>query len=375
MIPQLDAVYCEGWDPVTRGVVGVLDPAVARARDSRGEQYAVLLLVGDVPFALMEIAWAYRACTVWHFDDELRRWLKHDLRRLADDDLFLIEAVEWTYFDPAHDEFDPSATQETEEYAPDGNDAGWAHHPMPQFGDWSSLAALHDDGLRCLACVDAAALPEQVAPSPLAEPPWRPPQPLQPDLDAVLQNGGRLRLAYEDATEDSIVELREAGELRMPTGRLVAADPYPLEFGNKPFTETVPPGSYPVIISYLPDSGTTAAARLVIRDEPVERWELALCAGQDTIALGDGEFYGFGVDTGTACFVDAAGADALPALLEPRWIEFHDREHGPTQTVDLGESGANVISWASGYGDGSYPTWIGRTKGGEIACFVADMLM
>ncbi|WP_431903084.1 DUF4241 domain-containing protein [Amycolatopsis thermoflava] len=29
----------------------------------------------------------------------------------------------------------------------------------------------------------------------------------------------------------------------------------------------------------------------------------------------------------------------------------------------------------SGWGDGSYPTWIGRTAGGAIACFVADFLV
>ena len=28
----------------------------------------------------------------------------------------------------------------------------------------------------------------------------------------------------------------------------------------------------------------------------------------------------------------------------------------------------------SGWGDGSYPVWIGRTAAGDIACFVADLL-
>jgi len=34
-----------------------------------------------------------------------------------------------------------------------------------------------------------------------------------------------------------------------------------------------------------------------------------------------------------------------------------------------------VVAWASGWGDGAYPTWIGRDSSGEIACFVADMLL
>jgi len=38
----------------------------------------------------------------------------------------------------------------------------------------------------------------------------------------------------------------------------------------------------------------------------VVAWELALRAGQDPRLLGDGEFYGFGVDAGMACLVAAA---------------------------------------------------------------------
>ncbi|MGN9813547.1 DUF4241 domain-containing protein [Micromonospora sp. BQ11] len=29
----------------------------------------------------------------------------------------------------------------------------------------------------------------------------------------------------------------------------------------------------------------------------------------------------------------------------------------------------------SGWGDGAYPTWIGRDADGTVACFVADMLL
>ena len=39
------------------------------------------------------------------------------------------------------------------------------------------------------------------------------------------------------------------------------------------------------------------------------------------------------------------------------------------------ESGANLIAFQSGWGDGSYPVWIGRSADGEVACFVADMLL
>ena len=56
---QLDVTYCEGWDPTSRAIVGVLSAAVARGRDRAGEQYAVLL--GDPlrPRALVEVAWGH----------------------------------------------------------------------------------------------------------------------------------------------------------------------------------------------------------------------------------------------------------------------------------------------------------------------------
>jgi Protein of unknown function (DUF4241) len=94
--------------------------------------------------------------------------------------------------------------------------------------------------------------------------------------------------------------------------------------------------------------------------------------------LGDREFYGFSVDAGMACLVDAAAASHLIRI-----ANHDDRDHGAYATADLAEgieltdptSGANAFAFRSGWGDGAYPVWIGRTSGGDVACFVADMLM
>lgn len=88
---------------------------------------------------------------------------------------------------------------------------------------------------------------------------------------------------------------------------------------------------------------------------------MTLRAGEDPRTLPDGGFFGFGIDAGAAS-----------ALLR-QTTEF---VLGYERSRDLSDaaSGANLIAFHSGWGDGSYLVWIGRTAVGDIACFVADML-
>jgi hypothetical protein len=163
-----------------------------------------------------------------------------------------------------------------------------------------------------------------------------------------------------------------AATMRLSSGCVIAADPSSLEFDAEPFTDTVPSGTYPVSISLAtftddPGHSRVCAARLNVGHKPPVRWELALRDGQNTIDLGFGEFFGFGVEAGMACFVDADASDRLKdvwrtfdGLVEPRYL-----------TVEAGA----MVAWSSGWGDGSYPTWIGYDANGSVSCFVADMLL
>ncbi|WP_159667103.1 DUF4241 domain-containing protein, partial [Streptomyces mexicanus] len=161
-----------------------------------------------------------------------------------------------------------------------------------------------------------------------------------------------------------------AGVLRLPTGSVVAADPGTLGEDDEPFTVRVPPGEYPVVIATMEWEGKgwgdNTAALLRITDEPTVSWELAVRPGQDPRLLGEGEFYGFGVDTGMGAFLDAAGREGLAEAFEDR-LE-------PGEATDP-RTGTNLIAYHSGMGDGSYPVWIGRSAAGEVTCLVADMLI
>lgn len=173
-----------------------------------------------------------------------------------------------------------------------------------------------------------------------------------------------------------IIEVRDAGTLRMPSGRLVAKDPAWIDDRDQPFTVTVPPGEYPVRLSVVrfadnPEHKRVAAAKLVIRDEPAQSWEMALVPGQDPRTLTDTAFYGFGVDAGMGCFYDASATAAFARL--DRGNVLGDAITAAPMS-DL-ESGTKLIAYHSGWGDGAYPTWIGRAAGGDVVCFVADMLL
>ncbi|MFD8304914.1 DUF4241 domain-containing protein [Streptomyces sp. NPDC059690] len=197
--------------------------------------------------------------------------------------------------------------------------------------------------------------------------------------------------AYESG-QTGAIHVVDGGKLDLPTGRVVACDPFVyLGSGDtEPFTVTVAPGRYRVeaAVATLTRPGEppaerphrrVAAARLVIRDEPTATWELALQPEQDPAELKDDEFFGYGVDAGTGCFYDASAEEAFPGTDEeegPLWEAFEnsDWSEGP-HLVTSTSTGHTLAAFTSGWGDGCYPTWIGRTAGGEVTCYLTDFFV
>jgi hypothetical protein len=380
MSPVWRVFYCEGWE--SGALVGRLSEATARRRDEEGRQFAVALWAPerDWPELLIEVCWEARYAGVWHFDEEGRRHQKTELRWLADNELFLLSSEEWTYDEEAPAEFDERAAYRERRHDTDGrgSDSFWRLgqragglsrtgitvdakalvRRKPTFGDWAALA-------------DVAALEVADAEDEEREAPWQPPRPLQPrNVDVMFENGATL--SHPDF-DDVVITVEDAGELVLPTGKLVVHDPGWLEFPDNATTFELSPGTYPVQLSVLrvPDEGggLTVGARVLLRDEPVASWEMAVPTGENAALLGDREFYGFGVDAGMACFVDRAALESFQ--------DIGDLEFEPDEALVLAneESTATLIAFSSGYGDGAYPVWIGRTEDGEIGCFVADLLV
>jgi len=210
-----------------------------------------------------------------------------------------------------------------------------------------------------------------------------------PDVTRMFTAGERFALPRGQV---GTVSVTAPAELNLPSGRIVACDPFTGlgPYGGDPFTVAVPPGRYPVTASVVeitsPDEPDpeqphlrVAAARLSILDEPVVAWEQAVVPEQDLASLGEDEFYGYGVDAGTGCFVDADAVEPLGGFeseTETLQAAFEAVEWSAT-VVTLADpaNGHNLVAFSSGWGDGAYPTWIGRTRTGEVACLVTEFFV
>jgi hypothetical protein len=399
VIEHLEVIYCAGWDPKSRAVVRPLPGNVARERDVEGESYSVLLLDGGEPVALLDVAWGHHVCVMWRFDRERRRTAKYDFRKLDDQRLLLIEQAEWHYTD-LQSEFDGGAPRRTLRYRadgtlrevlePSGNSGGiqqsigkmpieslpW--YAVPRFGDWAQLASIPGTISETASFTVRDTLPAGLAKSSITTTPWQPPQALQPGpLEALFRAGSPCSLP---GGTPAVIEVHEIGQLQMPTGRLLVGDPSSLDKTSTPYTAAVAAGTYPVTLSIArpvnqPDVPMAVAARLLVSAQEVIAWEMALRPGEDPRVLGDGEFFGFGVDSGIACFVDAAALDAVAHLATQDRRPFEQVRGDHTMTMPIPSAHANLIAFASGMGDGTYPTWIGLAANGQVSSFVADLIV
>lgn len=207
---------------------------------------------------------------------------------------------------------------------------------------------------------------------------------LTADLHIALM--GDAALAERDLARSRV------GTLPLPDGRVVVSDPL-VRPDLPPLVRALPPDDYDVSIVHAP--GIYRNAFGVLHVEPdagpsdIARWEMALVPGQDVTTLEPGEFFGFGVDAGTAGFMASDyGAvigerseaeafttlDLFNAMLRDgpvSGIAVVERTEGPGSRPER----VRLIGFHSGWGDGSYPAYWALDGAGDPLALVIDLFV
>ncbi|MER7174922.1 DUF4241 domain-containing protein [Streptomyces mesophilus] len=362
-----------------------LSRAVAERRHAAGKDFAVLLSARERPLAQLEF-WPRRMWRVYLFDDRSWRTRMVDLKPHGTGMLSAHWSIRWEFSDEQAHAAGKWDVQETTTVSDDGQvevktefagprgtstqapAAGPSGVPVrrlsapaesflcpaPEFGDWQVFVPLlAQQGHEPATTVVLSEVPVAEGSGPLRA----------TGIERLFRPG-----ACDTSGGPAVVEQVDAGLLRITSGQLAVSDPGWL---GDLRTVAVPSGEFPVTLSILRTSrgADVAAAKVTFLDLPPREWDMLLRPDEDLGLLGGGQFYGVGVDTGTAAFLDATRTVDEDRLDEDVFLAVDGRF-----TVELPgtETEPNLIAFRAGQGDGSYPVWIGRTDDGQVGCVVVD---
>lgn len=220
-----------------------------------------------------------------------------------------------------------------------------------------------------------------------------------------MENLNEYELHYDLETDFSSNELTEIhiGDLNLPTGKIIAADPFFTD-AQQPFARRVEPDKYPVFI-YMAEIDElhhrVAYAKVRFRPEAATKYILAITEDmtkEELDELGEDEFFGFPVDSGLAALLDAETneqlttrmkllqennpeADYYDEVLAKEFEEYSGKNQFSRALGDWNDhhpdadSDNNVIMFSSGWGDGYYPAYWGLNDNGDTVELVIDFLI
>ncbi|KAB3541147.1 DUF4241 domain-containing protein [Bacillus sp. FSL R5-0654] len=140
---------------------------------------------------------------------------------------------------------------------------------------------------------------------------------------------------------------KQLGYIEITSGHIVACDPFISE-GDQSFTREVALGKYPIllIVKRL-ESGDERVAYAMIKftNEQEIEWELATRERQELNQLKEDKFFGYGVNTGMGCFVDAEAAVYLQAYEDQRYKGDNDFYLYEEFKVALEQNYKNTWDW------------------------------
>ena len=206
---------------------------------------------------------------------------------------------------------------------------------------------------------------------------------------------------YKNEIENIKIECFDIGTCTISSGEIIVRDPLCyLNEDEMPYFQKTPSGDFPVTVcAILPenDCARYAAVKVTLTENPAETFEEALIGTEDIDDFEEGCFFGFNVDAGLAAITDTKGRDAFCDFLQ-KWEKEHPdaniyddyfaelfaqnyKEHPKYQ-----RNGGDWINWTvpgtdihipffqSGFGDGTYPVYMGYDKNGDICCIVVHFI-
>lgn len=167
----------------------------------------------------------------------------------------------------------------------------------------------------------------------------------------------------------------DLGKIRIESGRLIACDPVVMH-DALPFAQHFPIGEFAVHLAMAKSSTDerVAFSRIMFSENTVAKWEFALHKGQKPIPLGDTIFYCFGVDAGTAMFIDSIANQSFAARGNAQWenVFITKAEENAYKGFIYEFDRHNLATFSTGYGDGCYATFIGFDSEGEVCQLLTD---
>ncbi len=203
---------------------------------------------------------------------------------------------------------------------------------------------------------------------------------------------------FHDLKSNGYYDRFLAGQLHLPTGKVVCADPLYRELGL-PQNWAIAKGDYPVYLYIgLEDdfAGRVAYAELSVKDEIPAYWEMSLIP-EDLLADDvEKRLNGlYPVENGLGCFADFETFK----IYEEEIQDFYKKDNNANFYLDvlgpyfkankdvpqssrgedwvnykLEKANGNIIMFGSGYGDGLYPRYVGCDKNGNVVKFITDFI-
>ncbi len=194
-----------------------------------------------------------------------------------------------------------------------------------------------------------------------------------------------LSRALQDGVQIGKATLRHhrVGDLILSTGKLVACDPF-VTPEAEPFSLLVPRGTFPVVLSVaeIATDERVAFATIRFKQTSPAKWEMMATRNNDPSKLKPGHMIGYGVDSGTGCFMDALAGRALTEKMnddsnffETLMAEMNKTYRDTWSWLNMRFGEGNLIAFSSGLGDGLYATYIGLNTQNEATVVITDFMV